>query len=360
MATLTVDLGSRSYPIIVGSGLLAEPSTVSAYIPSDDVLVVTNETVAPLYLDRVMGLLGNRRVISQTLPDGEQYKSFETLQRVFDTLLQSRFSRDATLVALGGGVIGDLVGFAAACYQRGVSFVQIPTTLLAQVDSAVGGKTAVNHPAGKNMIGAFHQPACVIADTDTLRTLESRELAAGIAEVIKYGLIRDRLFFEWLESNMDHLLNCDQEALQYVIMESCRHKAEIVANDEKEAGERAILNLGHTFGHAIETASGYGSWLHGEAVAVGMLMAVTMSEKLGWLDRQIVDRTRRLLLSVNLPVAPPQGMTADDFLKHMSVDKKVVGGKIRLVLLHGLGCAKLVEDYPEEVLLQVLNEFSTI
>lgn len=344
----------------MGSGLLAEPSTVSAYIPSDDVLVVTNETVAPLYLDRVMGLLGNRRVISQTLPDGEQYKSFETLQRVFDTLLQSRFSRDATLVALGGGVIGDLVGFAAACYQRGVSFVQIPTTLLAQVDSAVGGKTAVNHPAGKNMIGAFHQPACVIADTDTLRTLESRELAAGIAEVIKYGLIRDRLFFEWLESNMDHLLNCDQEALQYVIMESCRHKAEIVANDEKEAGERAILNLGHTFGHAIETASGYGSWLHGEAVAVGMLMAVTMSEKLGWLDRQIVDRTRRLLLSVNLPVAPPQGMTADDFLKHMSVDKKVVGGKIRLVLLHGLGCAKLVEDYPEEVLLQVLNEFSTI
>ena len=344
----------------MGSGLLAEPSTVSAYIPSDDVLVVTNETVAPLYLDRVMGLLGNRRVISQTLPDGEQYKSFETLQRVFDTLLQSRFSRDATLVALGGGVIGDLVGFAAACYQRGVSFVQIPTTLLAQVDSAVGGKTAVNHPAGKNMIGAFHQPACVIADTDTLRTLESRELAAGIAEVIKYGLIRDRLFFEWLESNMDQLLNCDQEALQYVIMESCRHKAEIVASDEKEAGERAILNLGHTFGHAIETASGYGSWLHGEAVAVGMLMAVTMSEKLGWLDRQIVDRTRRLLLSVNLPVAPPQGMTADDFLKHMSVDKKVVGGKIRLVLLHGLGCAKLVEDYPEEVLLQVLNEFSTI
>jgi 3-dehydroquinate synthase len=343
----------------VGSGLLAEPNRVSAYIPGDDVLVVTNETVAPLYLDHVIGLLGDRRVIFETLPDGEQYKSLETLQRVFDTLLQNRFSRDATLVALGGGVIGDLVGFAAACYQRGVPFVQIPTTLLAQVDSAVGGKTAVNHPAGKNMIGAFHQPACVIADTDTLRTLEFRELAAGIAEVIKYGLIRDRLFFEWLELNMDQLLNCDQEALQYVIMESCRHKAEIVASDEKEAGERAILNLGHTFGHAIETASGYGSWLHGEAVAVGMLMAVTMSEKLGWLDCKIVDRTRSLLLRVNLPVVPPQGMTADDFLKHMSVDKKVVAGKIRLVLLHGLGCAKLVEDYPEEVLLQVLNEFTT-
>ncbi len=343
----------------MGSGLLAEPNRVSAYIPGDDVLVVTNETVAPLYLDHVIGLLGDRRVIFETLPDGEQYKSLETLQRVFDTLLQNRFSRDATLVALGGGVIGDLVGFAAACYQRGVPFVQIPTTLLAQVDSAVGGKTAVNHPAGKNMIGAFHQPACVIADTDTLRTLEFRELAAGIAEVIKYGLIRDRLFFEWLELNMDQLLNCDQEALQYVIMESCRHKAEIVASDEKEAGERAILNLGHTFGHAIETASGYGSWLHGEAVAVGMLMAVTMSEKLGWLDCKIVDRTRSLLLRVNLPVVPPQGMTADDFLKHMSVDKKVVAGKIRLVLLHGLGCAKLVEDYPEEVLLQVLNEFTT-
>lgn len=343
----------------MGSGLLAEPNRVSAYIPGDDVLVVTNETVAPLYLDHVIGLLGDRRVIFETLPDGEQYKSLETLQRVFDTLLQNRFSRDATLVALGGGVIGDLVGFAAACYQRGVPFVQIPTTLLAQVDSAVGGKTAVNHPAGKNMIGAFHQPACVIADTDTLRTLEFRELAAGIAEVIKYGLIRDRLFFEWLELNMDQLLNCDQEALQYVIMESCRHKAEIVASDEKEAGERAILNLGHTFGHAIETASGYGSWLHGEAVAVGMLMAVTMSEKLGWLDCKIVDRTRSLLLRVNLPVVPPQGMTADDFLKHMSVDKKVVAGKIRLVLLHGLGYAKLVEDYPEEVLLQVLNEFTT-
>ena len=299
-------------------------------------------------------------MVSQTLPDGEQYKSLETLQRVFDTLLQSRFSRDATLVALGGGVIGDLVGFAAACYQRGIPFVQIPTTLLAQVDSAVGGKTAVNHPAGKNMIGAFHQPACVIADTDTLRTLESRELAAGIAEVIKYGLIRDRLFFEWLESNMDRLLNCDQEALQHVIMESCRHKAEIVASDEKETGERAILNLGHTFGHAIETASGYGSWLHGEAVAVGMLMAVTMSEKLGWLDRKIVDRTRSLLLRVNLPIVPPQGMTAGDFLKHMSVDKKVVAGKIRLVLLDALGRAKLVEDYPEEVLIQVLDEFSTI
>ena len=360
MATLTVDLGSRSYPIIVGSGLLAEPGTVSSYISGDDVLVVTNETVAPLYLDRVIGLLGNHRVVSQTLPDGEQYKSLETLQRVFDTLLQNRFSRDATLVALGGGVIGDLVGFAAACYQRGIPFVQIPTTLLAQVDSAVGGKTAVNHPAGKNMIGAFHQPACVIADTDTLRTLESRELAAGIAEVIKYGLIRDRLFFEWLESNMDRLLNCDQEALQHVIMESCRHKAEIVASDEKETGERAILNLGHTFGHAIETASGYGSWLHGEAVAVGMLMAVTMSEKLGWLDRKIVDRTRSLLLRVNLPIVPPQGMTAGDFLKHMSVDKKVVAGKIRLVLLDALGCAKLVEDYPEEVLIQVLDEFSTI
>ena len=328
----------------MGSGLLAEPGTVSSYISGDDVLVVTNETVAPLYLDRVIGLLGNHRVVSQTLPDGEQYKSLETLQRVFDTLLQSRFSRDATLVALGGGVIGDLVGFAAACYQRGIPFVQIPTTLLAQVDSAVGGKTAVNHPAGKNMIGAFHQPACVIADTDTLRTLESRELAAGIAEVIKYGLIRDRLFFEWLESNMDRLLNCDQEALQHVIMESCRHKAEIVASDEKETGERAILNLGHTFGHAIETASGYGSWLHGEAVAKGMKVASRISFLENLISEKEYKKVISLLEMFEFDLSLNQ-YNYEELKAYIFRDKKIKAGRLNLVLLNRLSKAIVTSSF---------------
>ena len=355
MATLNVELGKRSYPIVVGSGLLRGKAFLDPYLAGEEAVVVTNETVAPLYLDQVATSLKDRRLICQVLPDGEQFKNLETFQSVFDTLLENRCSRSATLIALGGGVIGDVVGFAAACYQRGVAFIQLPTTLLAQVDSAVGGKTAVNHPRGKNMIGAFHQPTCVVSDTETLRTLDQRQLSAGIAEVIKYGLIRDAGFFTWLEENIERLIRFEDDALEFVILESCRHKAQVVANDEREAGERALLNLGHTFGHAIEAATGYGSWLHGEAVAVGMMMAATMSQKMGWLDPEEPGRIRELLVRANLPV---NGMSAPDFLKHMAVDKKVSGGRIRLVLLKEIGDAILVSDYPDGMLDEVLDEFT--
>ena len=358
MATLNVELGKRSYPIVVGSGLLRGKAFLDPYLAGEEAVVVTNETVAPLYLDQVATSLKDRRLICQVLPDGEQFKNLETFQSVFDTLLENRCSRSATLIALGGGVIGDVVGFAAACYQRGVAFIQLPTTLLAQVDSAVGGKTAVNHPRGKNMIGAFHQPTCVVSDTETLRTLDQRQLSAGIAEVIKYGLIRDAGFFTWLEENIERLIRFEDDALEFVILESCRHKAQVVANDEREAGERALLNLGHTFGHAIEAAAGYGSWLHGEAVAVGMMMAATMSQKMGWLDPQAPGRIRELLVRANLPVKVSDGMSAPDFLKHMAVDKKVSGGRIRLVLLKEIGDAILVSDYPDGMLDEVLDEFT--
>jgi len=358
LATLNVELGKRSYPIVVGSGLLRGKAFLDPYLAGEEAVVVTNETVAPLYLDQVATSLKDRRLICQVLPDGEQFKNLETFQSVFDTLLENRCSRSATLIALGGGVIGDVVGFAAACYQRGVAFIQLPTTLLAQVDSAVGGKTAVNHHRGKNMIGAFHQPTCVVSDTETLRTLDQRQLSAGIAEVIKYGLIRDAGFFTWLEENIERLLRFEDDALEFVILESCRHKAQVVANDEREAGERALLNLGHTFGHAIEAASGYGSWLHGEAVAVGMMMAATMSQKMGWLDPEEPGRIRELLVRANLPVKVSDGMSAPDFLKHMAVDKKVSGGRIRLVLLKEIGDAILVSDYPDDMLDEVLDEFT--
>jgi len=358
LATLNVELGKRSYPIVVGSGLLRGKAFLDPYLAGEEAVVVTNETVAPLYLDQVATSLKDRRLICQVLPDGEQFKNLETFQSVFDTLLENRCSRSATLIALGGGVIGDVVGFAAACYQRGVAFIQLPTTLLAQVDSAVGGKTAVNHHRGKNMIGAFHQPTCVVSDTETLRTLDQRQLSAGIAEVIKYGLIRDAGFFTWLEENIERLLRFEDDALEFVILESCRHKAQVVANDEREAGERALLNLGHTFGHAIEAASGYGSWLHGEAVAVGMMMAATMSQKMGWLDPEEPGRIRELLVRANLPVKVSDGMSAPDFLKHMAVDKKVSGGRIRLVLLKEIGDAILVSDYPDGMLDEVLDEFT--
>ena len=358
MATLNVELGKRSYPIVVGSGLLRGKAFLDPYLAGEEAVVVTNETVAPMYLDQVTTSLKDRRLICQILPDGEQFKNLETLQSIFDTLLENRCSRSATLIALGGGVIGDVVGFAAACYQRGVAFIQLPTTLLAQVDSAVGGKTAVNHPRGKNMIGAFHQPTCVVSDTETLRTLDQRQLSAGIAEVIKYGLIRDAGFFAWLEENIERLLRFDGDALEFVILESCRHKAQVVANDEREAGERALLNLGHTFGHAIEAATGYGNWLHGEAVAVGMMMAATMSQKMGWLDPEEPGRIRELLGRANLPVKVPDGMSALDFLKHMAVDKKVSHGRIRLVLLKEIGDAILISDYPDGMLDEVLAEFT--
>ena len=344
MKTLHVELGERRYPIHIGPGLLGQPELLRPHIPGRQVLVVSNTTVAPLYLERTRAMLTGLRCEAAILPDGERYKTLDTLDRVFTALLDHRFDRHCTLIALGGGVIGDLAGFAAACYQRGVHFIQIPTTLLAQVDSSVGGKTAVNHPLGKNMIGAFHQPRCVLADTDTLATLPDRELSAGLAEVIKYGLIRDRPFLDWLEANLDALLARDATALSEAIERSCHNKAGIVAADERETGERALLNLGHTFGHAIETGVGYGQWLHGEAVAAGMVMAADLSARLGWLGREQVERIRALLARARLPLDPPPELTPDDFLRLMAVDKKVKDGRLRLILLRELGQGVIAED----------------
>jgi len=311
---------------------------------------VTNETVAPLYLNKVLSALGDFQTAEVVLPDGERYKNLDILTLIFDALLQNRFDRSCTLLALGGGVVGDMTGFAAACYQRGVDFVQVPTTLLSQVDSSVGGKTGVNHPLGKNMIGAFHQPRCVIADTDTLKTLPDRELSAGLAEIIKYGLINDPDFLVWLEDNMAALLNRDAAALAYAIERSCQDKAAIVAADEREAGQRALLNLGHTFGHAIEAGLGYGEWLHGEAVAVGMCMAAEMSEQMGWLDAAAVKRVKTIIAAAELPVEPPQGLRGERYLELMAVDKKVQAGKMRLVLLQDLGKAVLVDQFDRNAL----------
>ena len=337
MKTLHVELGDRRYPIHIGPGLLERPDLLRPHIPGQQALVVSNATVAPLYLDRARAALAGLRHEAVILPDGERYKTLETLNDIFTALLSHRFDRDCTLIALGGGVIGDMAGFAAACYQRGVHFIQIPTTLLAQVDSSVGGKTAVNHPLGKNMIGAFHQPRCVLADTDTLATLPDRELGAGLAEVIKYGLIRDLPFLEWLEGHIERLLARETAALSEAIERSCRNKAAIVAADERETGERALLNLGHTFGHAIETGVGYGEWLHGEAVAAGMCLAADLSARLGWLRWEQVERVRALLARAGLPLEPPPALTTDDFLRLMAVDKKVRDGRLRLILLRDLG-----------------------
>ena len=344
MKTLHVELGDRRYPIYIGSGLLDQPDWLRPHIPSRQVLVVSNTTVAPLYLKRTLATLGGLRCEAVILPDGEQYKTLAVLDEIFTALLQQRFDRNCTIIALGGGVVGDMAGFAAACYQRGVHFIQIPTTLLAQVDSSVGGKTAVNHPLGKNMIGAFYQPRCVLADTDTLATLPDRELSAGLAEVIKYGLIRDLPFLEWLEANLDALLAREGSALSEAIERSCRNKAEIVAADERETGERALLNLGHTFGHAIETGTGYGTWLHGEAVALGMVLAAELSARLGWLNEKQVERIRTLLDRARLPLAPPPDLSADDFLRLMAVDKKVKDGQLRLILPRGLGQSIIADD----------------
>ena len=351
---LEVDLGDRSYPIIIGPGIISTAESYKNSIRSRQVMVVTNETVAPLYLDNVLQALRGFHVEQVILPDGEQYKTLEILNAIYDALLSSRFDRSCTLLALGGGVVGDMTGFAAASYQRGVDFVQVPTTLLSQVDSSVGGKTGVNHPLGKNMIGAFHQPRCVIADTDTLNTLPERELAAGLAEVIKYGVINDLSFFEWLEANIERLLARDSEALVYAIERSCRDKAVIVAADEKEAGQRALLNLGHTFGHAIESGMGYGVWLHGEAIAAGMAMAADMSFQMGWLDADEQERIRSLLQKAHLPVDPPAEISAERFLELMSVDKKVLNGELRLVLLRGIGKAEVTADYAASALQQTV------
>ncbi|MES9855641.1 MAG: 3-dehydroquinate synthase [Sedimenticola sp.] len=358
--TLQVELGVRSYPIYIGSDLVGDSSIYQRHISGRQVMVVTNETVAPLYLDRVVEALAGFEVETVVLPDGEEFKTLDVWQTVFDALLQRRFNRQCTLVALGGGVIGDMAGFAAACYQRGVSFIQVPTTLLSQVDSSVGGKTGVNHPLGKNMVGAFYQPKCVIADTATLDTLDDRQLSAGVAEVIKYGLINDIDFFVWLEQQMERLLARDPEVLAHVIERSCRDKAEVVAADEFEAGRRATLNLGHTFGHAIETGMGYGAWLHGEAVAAGMCMAADLSRRIGWLSEADLARVVELTRRANLPVAPPSALGAERFLELMAVDKKVVTGKIRLVLMERLGSTLVTEDFAAEKLRETLDEFGRI
>jgi len=356
MKTLNVDLGTRSYPIHIGTGLLDDPELIRPHIQGSEVMVVTNETVAPLYLDRCLALLDGYDVATVVLPDGEQYKTLDTLNLVYSALLQKHFTRRCTLIALGGGVIGDITGFAAASYQRGVNFIQIPTTLLAQVDSSVGGKTGVNHPLGKNMIGAFHQPQCVIADTDTLNTLDDRQLSAGIAEVIKYGLINNPEFFNWLEVNLPQLLSRNSDALSYAIDCSCRDKADIVAADEKEAGVRALLNLGHTFGHAIETGTGYGNWLHGEAISCGMVMAAMLSYKQGWITEDELTRTQTILTRANLPVLPPATMTLDQFIEIMSVDKKNLEKKIRLILMKGIGKSFISDDFDNSLLNETLSD----
>jgi 3-dehydroquinate synthase len=354
MQTLKVELGERSYPIYIGSDLLLNSDLLASHIIGSRVAIVSNETVAPLYLKAVENMLSDFESISIILPDGEKYKNLEYLNKIFDKLLETRCDRKTTLIALGGGVIGDMTGFAAASYQRGIPFIQIPTTLLAQVDSSVGGKTGVNHALGKNMIGAFHQPKCVLIDTNTLQSLPDHELSAGLAEVIKYGLICDIEFLRWLERNMEKLLKRDSDALSYAIERSCRNKAEIVAKDEYESGQRALLNLGHTFGHAIETGSGYGSWLHGEAVAAGMAMAADLSQRMGWLSDKEVDRVIEILRRARLPVSGPDTLSVDRYLELMAVDKKVQDGQLRLVLLRKLGEAFICDEFDQKKLQQTL------
>lgn len=355
---LSLDLGERSYPILIGKGLLRQEGLLSPYVGGDGLLIVTNETVGPIYLERLTGALMGQSVDQLVLPDGEQYKNLETLNLIFSRLLECGHNRDTTLIALGGGVIGDMTGFAAACYQRGVDFIQIPTTLLAQVDSSVGGKTAVNHALGKNMIGAFHQPKAVFIDIEALDTLPEREYRAGLAEIIKYGLIIDEEFFCWLESHATDLLEREEKALLHAIEVSCRLKARVVSADERESGLRAILNLGHTFGHAIETHQGYGGWLHGEAVAAGMVMATRMSVRLGWLTSMDAGRIESLIAAMGLPCRGPGDIGPDAYLEHMSVDKKARGGRIRLVLLKSIGQAVVTADYSQDDLISVLAQAS--
>lgn len=356
MQTLTVGLGERSYPIHVGSGLLDKAELLQAHVPRKRVAIVTNTTVAPLYLEMLEYTLQSIGVssISVILPDGERYKNSETMNLIYDALLKNRCERSTPLIALGGGVIGDMTGYAAATYLRGVPFIQIPTTLLAQVDSSVGGKTGINHPLGKNMIGAFYQPQLVLADAATLNTLPDKELSAGLAEVIKYGLIRDLPLLEWLELNMDKLLARDTAALQYAITRSCQNKAEVVAADERESGERALLNLGHTFGHAIESGMGYGVWLHGEGVAAGTVMAADLSQRLGWISIQDVARIRKLFKHAGLPVVAPD-LGVERYLDLMGQDKKVEGGKMRFVLLKKIGHAVVNGEVPPDLLQQTLQ-----
>ena len=348
--TLKVNLGDRSYPIIIGRGLLDGGFDLSAFVAGSDCLVVSNETVAPLYYQKLLPNLAGRNVTSVNLPDGEAYKTVAQMQTILDQLVESGANRDTTVIALGGGVVGDIAGFAAACYMRGVNFVQVPTTLLAQVDSSVGGKTGVNHEKGKNLIGAFHQPQVVLIDTETLETLPERELKAGLAEVIKHGVICDTEFFAWLEANMQALLRRDPEALAYAIRRCCEIKAEVVAEDEREAGRRALLNFGHTFGHAIEHCQGYGEWLHGEAVAAGMVMAARLSG----IPDDDVDRLINLIASAGLPVEPP-AINADDWISAMGLDKKVQSKTLRFVLLKAIGESHVTADYDPGRLDEILR-----
>jgi 3-dehydroquinate synthase len=351
--TLNVELGTRSYPILIAGGLLGQPEVFEQHLRAQELLIVSNTTVAPLYLPKLSVSLGKRRIVEVILPDGEVHKTLANAARVLDVLVANRLGRDCAVLALGGGVVGDLAGFVAACYQRGVDFVQVPTTLLAQVDSAVGGKTGVNHPGGKNLIGAFHQPVLVVNDTATLATLPPRELRAGLAEVIKYGLIADAALFQWLEEHLEELLAGDPQALAHIIRRSCEIKAAVVGRDERERGERALLNLGHTFGHAIESATAYREWLHGEAVGAGLVMAAAMSAAFGVLDPSEAERVRRLVERAGLPTRI-DGVAPAVALEHMRIDKKVLGGRLRLVLLRGIGAAFVCADYPSEALTRTL------
>ena len=356
MQTLEVSLGDRSYPIHIGQHLIGQADLILPHLKRKQVAIVSNMTVAPLYLEELAAPLraAGVNVISIVLPDGEAYKNSETLNLIYDALLKNRCERSTTLIALGGGVIGDMTGYAAATYLRGVPFIQIPTTLLSQVDSSVGGKTGINHPLGKNMIGAFYQPQLVLADIETLKTLPARELSAGVAEVIKYGLIRDVKFFDWLETNMSKLMALDTAVTSEAIFRSCQNKAEVVAADEHENGERATLNLGHTFGHAVENAMGYGVWLHGEAVAAGTMMAADLSERLGWLNSEEVTRIANIFKAANLPIDAPN-LGAAKYMDLMGLDKKVVDGKIRLVLQQGIGKSVVTSNYDAEALHQTLS-----
>jgi 3-dehydroquinate synthase len=356
MKRLNLDLGPRSYSIFIGAGLLGRTDLFDASLAGNQVMVVSNETVAPLYLEDLMKALGDHDVQVTILPDGEQFKTLDEFAKILDALVEARFARDCTLVALGGGVVGDMAGFAAACYQRGVAHIQVPTTLLAQVDSSVGGKTGVNHPHGKNMIGAFHQPTCVIADTETLSTLPNREFRAGLGEIIKYGLLWDREFFAWQETHMPDLLARDRDCLTTVIHRSCQIKAEMVSADETESGVRALLNLGHTFGHAIEAGLGFGTWLHGEAVAAGLCLAADLSARLGRIDSDDVLRVEKLVQSTGLPIRAPAELSTDRMLELMAVDKKIRGGKLRLVLLNAIGEAELDGDFDPRALRETLEE----
>jgi 3-dehydroquinate synthase len=351
---IDVSLGKRSYPIFIGAGAIALKADLDRAIPSRDVLLVTNTTVGPLYAAKLAAVLAPRRCIEVALPDGEMHKTLANVSRMLDVLVANRFARDSCVVALGGGVVGDMAGFAAACYQRGIAFVQVPTTLLAQVDSSVGGKTGVNHPGGKNLIGAFHQPAAVFADTETLATLPDRELRAGLAEVIKYGLIVDRDFFNWLDVNAEKLLARDTNALIHAIRRSCEVKADIVSRDEHERGDRALLNLGHTFGHAIESATNYSTWLHGEAVGAGMLLAADVSQRLGWVSAAEVASVERVLQKFGLRT-DVRSLAATTLAENMKIDKKVAAGRIRLVLLKGIGKSVVTGDYDDAALRETLR-----